>query len=157
MTVEKLYNYFKDQQVSPQWAPILRCMATELTAQLSEQELHNLFFKIGHRLALEMGADFEGLQTLSGLEEKVNDLWALMNWGWVEIKEAGDGMDVRHQCAPLAEGFGDDAMRWSVGLLEGFYQTLFYSLGASDSLRVRIVGEPLAGMETYLRFGHHIP
>lgn len=157
MTVEKLQNYLREQQISFQWAPILRCMATELAAQLSEEELHNLFLKIGQRLATDMGADFEGLQTLSELEEKVNDLWARMNWGWVEIKEAGGGMDVRHQFAPLAEGFGDDALGWSVGLLEGFYQTLFYSLGASNSLRVRIVGEPLVGMETHLRFGHHIP
>lgn len=157
MAAEKLQNYLREQQISLQWVPILRYMATELRAQLSEEELRLIFVKIGQRLATDMGSDFEGLQTLSGVEEKMNDLWARINWGWVEIKEAGGGMDVRHQCAPLAEAFGDDALRWSVGLLEGFYQTVFYSLGASNSLRVHIVGEPLVGMETHLRFSHHIP
>ena len=156
MAVEKLQNYLREQQISLQWAPMLRAMATELATQLSEDDLHNLFLKIGQRFATDMGSDFEGVQTISGLEEKMNDFWARINWGWVEIKEAGDGIDVRHQCAPLAEAFGDDALRWSVGLLEGFYQNLFYALGASKSLRVRIVGEPLHGAEMHLRFGPHI-
>ena len=76
-----------------------------------------------------------------------------MNWGWVELTEVKGYIDIVHHAAPLAEAFGDEALEWSVGLLEGFYQTIFSVLGASDKMVARSIGEPSDGMELRLRFG----
>ena len=44
---------------------------------------------------------------------------------------------IEHQFAPLAEAFGTDSLPWSIGLLEGFYQTGFSHAGAGKDLSVR--------------------
>ena len=46
-----------------------------------------------------------------------------------------------------------EALGWSVGLLQGFYQRAFSALGASDTMAVRAVGESTGGIDIHLRFG----
>lgn len=153
MAADKLQDYFRTQQVSLQWLPILRAMAVEMSAYADEKDLRQLFFNIGERFAQDAQARFQDIQTLDQLEESLNVFWSHLNWGWVDLTEVKGYIDIAHQAAPLAEAFGDESLAWSVGLLEGFYQTVFTVLGASDKMQVRSVGEAADGMNIHLRFG----
>lgn len=152
MKNEKLLQYLRTQQMSLQWLPVLRAMALELSASVESEDLHDLFFSIGERFAHGVGERFEGVQTLEQLENSINEFWAEMHWGRVDLVESNGGIDIEHQAVPLADAFGDDMLDWSVGLLEGFYQTVFSVLGASDRLTVRAIGESQDGMDLHLRF-----
>ncbi len=153
MTNTAFQDYFRQQQVSVQWLPVLRAMALEMSAHIDARELRHLFFKIGERFAKDAENVFQGVQTLAQLEERLNDFWGRINWGWVALKEADGAIDIVHQAAPLAEAFGDEAFNWSIGLLEGFYQAVFDGLGAGDTMAVRSVDESASGLDVYLRYG----
>ena len=153
MTDENLESYVRGQQISLQWLPVLRAMASEMSEQTSSQDLRNLFFRIGGRFGKDTEHLFEDVKSLSQLEESLNDFWSKINWGWVKLIEARGYIDITHQAAPLAEAFGDEALGWSVGLLEGFYQSVFNVLGASETMVIRSVDGSSTGMDVRLRFG----
>lgn len=153
MENDKLQNYFRGQQVSLQWLQVLRALAFEMSAYAEAKDLRLLFFKIGEHFANDTEDRFHGVQTLAQLEETLNDFWSQINWGWVDLKEVKSYIDITHCAAPLAEAFGEEALGWSVGLLEGFYQSVFKVLGASDLMIVQGVGESAGGMDIRLRFG----
>ena len=155
MASDTLQNYFRGQQVSLQWLPVLRAMASELSAQTDAKELRHLFFKIGERFAKDTGDLFQDAQSLAQLEERLNDFWSRINWGWVDLSEVEGFIEITHQATPLAEAFGDDAFEWSIGLLEGFYQSVFSVLGASETMVVCGAGVSAGGMDVQLRFGRH--
>lgn len=155
MTNDALQNYFREQQVSLQWLPVLRAMAGEMSVHMRVEDLHQLFFKIGERFAKDTEEHFQNVQTLAQLEENLNFFWARINWGWVTLREAKGFIDITHSAAPLVEAFGDEAIDWSSGLLQGFYQRAFSVLGASDTMSVRGVGEASGGMDIQMRFGRH--
>lgn len=153
MTNNSLQDYFRGQQVSLQWLPVLRAMAFEMSAHTEVRELRQLFFKIGVRFAKDAEDFFQNAKTLAQLEEGINDFWTRINWGWVNFKESEDAIYITHQASPLAEAFGDDALNWSVGLFEGFYQAVFDGLGAGDTMAVRSVDESSGGLQVQLRYG----
>lgn len=153
MEIDKLQDYFRGQQVSLQWLPVLRALALEMSAQAETGELRQLFFRMGEHVANDAGTQFEDVRTLKQLEDALNDFWSQINWGWVELKEIKACIEIYHQASPLAEAFGGEALGWTIGLLEGFYQTVFKVLGAGEAMVVRGVGESAGGMEIRLRFG----
>ncbi len=146
-----LEQYFRDQQVSLQWLPVLRALAQELSERADVADLRQLFFQVGERFALDVQDRFDSIETLSGLELALNELWQQMNWGFVSLQEGKASVDIFHSATPLAQAFGDDALEWSIGLLEGFYQHVFKVLGAGDAMRVEGVGSE--GIDIQLRFG----
>ncbi len=152
MTNLSFNNYFRSQQVPLQWLPILRAMALEFSANFDEAALRQLFFRVGEHFAEDVEDRFQGVQTLADLEEYLNEFWAQLNWGWVELTEVTGAINIVHQALPLAEAFGDDCMVWSVGLLEGFYQTVFHVLGAGDGMKVLAVADACSDLTVQLRF-----
>ena len=155
MASDTLQNYIRGQQVSLQWLPVLRAMASELSAQNDAKALRTLFFKIGERFATDTSDLFEGAQSLAQLEERLNDFWSRINWGWVELKEVKDYIEISHHASPLSEAFGDESLEWSIGLFEGFYQSVFSVLGASETMTVRGAAVVSGDMDVQLRFGRH--
>ena len=154
MTIVNLESYVRGQQISLQWLPILRAMAMEMAEHSKPADLKNLFFKIGCRFSKDTEYLFNGTKTLSQLQEVLNDFWSRINWGWVKLNEVEGQIDIEHQAAPLAEAFGDEALGWSVGLLEGFYQSIFSLLGANDAMVCRSIDDSCTGINIRLRFGH---
>lgn len=146
-------SYFRSQQVSLQWLPILRALARELDQHASTQDLRRLFYNAGEHFAGDTADHFQGIETLSQLEESLNGLWARLNWGWVELKETHGVIEIAHQAAPLVEAFGDEALDWSIGLLEGFYERVFKVLGAGDAMSVTGLPAASSGMTVRLNFG----
>jgi hypothetical protein len=145
--------YFREQQVSLQWLPLLRAMAAELGAQEDIELLRQLFLRIGQRLATESSDYYEGLSTLTVLEQGLNDFWSRMQWGWVRLVEGRSQIEIVHHASPLAEAFGDEALAWSAGVLEGYYQTVFGQLGAGGDLQIRLVGISDDGLTLHFEFG----
>lgn len=138
-----------------QWLPVLRSLAAELAENVPAEKLRLMFFNVGGRLASDVESRFESVQTLAELENEINEFWLQLNWGWIHFSEQDGFININHQAAPLAESFGDDALSWSVGLLEGFYQALFKILGAGDGMTVRAIDGECADMQIFLRFGNH--
>jgi Cellulose synthase subunit D len=149
--MQNLDSYFRSQQIPLQWSPILRAMAEELVANADTQALHQLFFNIGSRLAGSVKSQFADQNTLTDLNESLNSLWASMSWGFVELRETSTAIEIEHRFAPLAEAFGDDMLTWSVGLLEGFYQAVFRSFGASDKMATKYLLEKSDALNLHLR------
>ncbi|NEX60033.1 cellulose biosynthesis protein BcsD [Noviherbaspirillum galbum] len=153
MTTDTLEKYFRGQQVSVQWLPVLRAMGSELAGSADEGDLARLFHAIGGRMAASASEHFQSVQTLDQLQERLNAYWAHVNWGWVALNEVKGGMDIVHYASPLAEAFGQQTINWTAALLEGFYQSIFKVLGAGDKMAVRHMGAAAEGMEIHLRFG----
>ncbi len=156
MSNATIENYFRSQQVSLQWLPVLRALASELTANADAAALRQLFAKVGERFAKDVQERFEAVQTLAELEEALNEFWTQLNWGWVSLTEAKGAIEIEHQAAPLAEAFGDDHLRWTVGLLEGYYQSIFMVLGAGEAMKVRAREEACVDMLVRLQFGPQV-
>jgi hypothetical protein len=152
MAINPLENYFREQQMSLQWLPFSRAMANVLAEQTDPDSLRNLFSAIGQRFAEDSREAFEDINTLGTLCAALNDFLARINWGYVQINEVTGGVDIDHFAAPLAEAFGDEALTWSIGFLEGFYQALFGKLGASSSMRVRALDNECTAMQLRFRF-----
>lgn len=149
-----LESYFKNQQVSLQWLAFLRALANEMGASADPEDLRQLFFRVGERFAAQGEADFPAVETLPQLQDALNAFWSQLNWGWVELAEVKNHIEIFHHAAPLAGAFGDDALEWSVGLLEGFYERVFKVLGAGDAMTVRSAGGEAQGMDLRFHFGH---
>jgi hypothetical protein len=146
-----LDDYFRSQQVPLQWSPVLLAMAQELSVHADEEALHQLFVRIGSRFAKSVESQFEGISTLTELTRSLNDLWSRTQWGWVELNETRDGIEIEHRYAPLSEAFGAETLQWTVGLLEGFYQTVFHLFGASEKMLVKYLGQQDDGFSIHLR------
>lgn len=129
--------YFREQQVSLQWLPVLRALAAELEARESAETLRALFSAVGSQVAAEAVERLSQPDTLAALEQGLNDFWSLMHWGWVRLQDQGHTIGLAHCACPLVEAFGADSAIWSCGFLEGFYQTIFTRLGAVAELHVR--------------------
>jgi hypothetical protein len=136
MSQNNFEQYFRAQQVSLQWLPVLRSLAMELERNASPEDLRDLFFKTGEKFSEAIGTRCENVSTLTQFQDTINEFWSQINWGWVEFTEANAVVEIHHQAAPLAEAFGDASLAWSVGLLEGFYESIFKILGASDEMHV---------------------
>jgi hypothetical protein len=152
MTTNNLKNYVKNQQIPLQWGGILRAMSVEMSSASDGADLREFFFKIGERFASSIQARFQGVETLDELEVNLNSFWAEINWGWVDLREEEGCIDIVHQWSPLAQAFGNAELSWSVGLLEGFYQTLFNEFGASDDMVMTCLSESPDGTDIRLRF-----
>ncbi len=148
-----LDDYFRSQQVSLQWSPVLRAFALELRTQadVDVEALRQFFVRIGVRFAQDMESQFQGSQTLAELTNALNDLWNRTNWGWVELTEANGSIEIEHRYAPIAESFGGEMLDWSLGLLEGFYQAVFHSFGLSEKMVARLVTQQNDGQYIHLR------
>lgn len=153
MASTDLETYFRSQQVPLQWLPILQAIGAELPTHTDARELRELLFRIGTRFAGGSETLFQAAQSLPQLEESLNDFWTRIQWGWVALSEDDSFIRVEHHAAPLAEAFGDDALPWSVGLLEGFYETVFRTLGAGASMVIRKGDTQTHGMGIHLHFG----
>jgi hypothetical protein len=152
MNIDNLKNYVITQQIPMQWSGILRAMSSEMSSVSDAPDLRDFFFRIGERFASDVSVKFQSIETLEDLEVGLNSFWSEINWGWVELAEEDGVIDIVHQCAPLAKAFGGAELSWSVGLLEGFYHTLFNEFGASDEMVMTCVEESPDGMELRLRF-----
>ena len=140
-----IIEYFTEQQCSRQWKGFLRAFAGEFAAHLDQADLRALMRRMGARFAQEADIDLGACRTLDDLQLAMGRVWVGLDWGWVELADRGEHLEIRHHCAPLIGAFGQEALYWSPGFLEGVYQAWF-SAAHAGNLEVRQSAEPdLAG------------
>lgn len=123
-------------QCSRQWRGFLVAMADEFVSALPAQELATLMARIGVRFAA--GHPLPACETVQGLQQEMNRVWDLLEWGWAELYQTGEGMEVVHHFSPLTAAFGQTQVPWACGFLQGVYQHWFAAAGA-EGLRVDVV------------------
>lgn len=141
--------YFLSEPVSPQWADFLRVLGEELSEQMSPEEIRAFFLLLGQRIARRN--PLTAGETLQDLEQAVNDQLRNMGWGWMRVRDLNTSLEFLHSCAPLRQAFGDAAMEWAPGLLEGLYSEWLKQLGAEEALVLQQLGKP-EGVQDTLRF-----
>lgn len=147
-----LTAYYRTQQISPQWVDFLRVLAGELASQAPVEDLRNMMFATGQRQAATLTDLLGDIQSLARLQENLNLYWQQLHWGFVQFEEAMDHVTIKHCASPLLEAFGESALPWSVGFLEGFYDQIFKVLGAAFTMRVSAMDSELDGLNLYFRF-----
>lgn len=146
-------NYYQSFACSEQWAEFLHALASELQAQMSPEENRAFFYVLGGRIAARM--PLPGTATLEAFERSANERFRQIRWGWTQIRDVHSSLEIVHHCAPFRQAFGDAAMAWSSGLLEGVYSYWLKQLGAGQELQLRQVGHADAASDTLqFRFAH---
>lgn len=142
-------QYYQSSGCSAQWGDFLKTLASELDAQMSAEENRAFFYVLGARLADRLS--LPQADTLEALEQSINVQLRSIRWGWTRIRDIHSSLEIVHACAPMRQAFGDAAMSWSGGVLEGLYAGWLKQLGAGDELQLRQVGQP-EGPTDALRF-----
>ena len=141
--------YLRARHIAPQWRLVLPALGQALSAKLPAETLRSLLHSTGEAFA--QAAPVAPAESVARMEDAMNQAWDRHDWGWVGIEDQGDALVLTHHAAPLAMAFGEAALAWAPGFLEGAYQQWFRQLGAGESLRVRQVGQ--ADGTVTLRFG----
>lgn len=141
-------RYFANRPAVAQWAGFLRAFAQELMTQMPDAESRAFFRLLGQRWARE--APLPDATNLGELEKAANQWLSEHDWGWVRIHDLQSALEFQHACSPMRRAFGDDALVWSIGLLEGLYTQWARQLGAGDGLVVRQVS-PVEGVVDNVR------
>ncbi|BEP42403.1 cellulose biosynthesis protein BcsD [Variovorax sp. 375MFSha3.1] len=128
-------DYYEKKSCSAQWLEFNRGMAAELSAGLPPEDLRQLFFRIGQRLAQAL--PIPRCRTLEELQDQFNARWDGIDWGFAVLNEEADGVAITHACSPVAAAFGPGSTDWSVGFFEGAYQTWFEAQHMPSTLRVQ--------------------
>lgn len=134
-TGETFIKYYERNSCSAQWLEFNRGLAAELSAGLPPEDLKQLFFRIGQRLAHALPVAH--CATLDELQDQFNARWDGIGWGFTVLSEDADGVAITHACSPIAVAFGPEATNWSVGFFEGVYQAWFDSQHMPAELRVQ--------------------
>ena len=153
---ENVFQYYERRACSAQWLAFNRGMAAELSAGLPPEDIRQLFFRIGRRVAEALPV--APCETLADLQSQFNAHWHGIDWGFSSLREEADCVAITHACSPIAMAFGPEATGWSTGFLEGVYQAWFDAQRMPPSLRVMAFeGGAPAGPVVELRLGRSSP
>lgn len=141
--------YFLSGPTAPQWADFLQVLGEELGEQMSPEEIRAFFFLLGQRMARR--TPLSAGETLQDLEQLVNERLRQIGWGWMRIRDLNTSLEFLHSCSPFRQAFGDAALEWAPGLLEGLYGEWLKQIGAEESLVLQQLGKP-EGIQDTLRF-----
>jgi hypothetical protein len=124
-----------------QWQWLLGSLARVWSTVYCAESLRLLMTEIGSEYAKTRPLPSATL--LTDIEKSINELWFEMHWGTATFSDLGSVVHIEHQGAPLDTAFGPNALKWSVGLLEGMYGTWLRDAGAGDDLELRHVESPM--------------
>jgi hypothetical protein len=132
-----ILSYLLERQISAQWRGLLTALAEEFEAQIGQDELRQLMYRVGCRFAT--AHELPACASTADLADALNARWQEADWGYVELSDEPEYLRIAHSCAPL-QAFGSAALSWTPAFLEGVYQTWLSALGA-DGLSVAQVSE----------------
>ena len=144
-------RYFQAQQMQVPKA-LYEAVALELTSRFPADTLRMWCRVLGQQWAMQARDAYAQAGDLPTLADALNAYWAQAGWGWVYLEESEHGLEVHHQASPLPQGFGVQNLGWGIGLLEGFYDTVFKQLGAADDMRVDVTQIAVDGFDLHFQF-----
>ena len=139
-------SYLMSRPADGQWGGFLGVLAEELSAQMPASETKAFLAVLGRRWARRL--PLATASDLKQLEKNINTALSYCNWGWVQVVDLNNCVEFRHSCAPLRKAFGDEAMVWASGLLEGLYEEWLREQGAGRGLVLRQVGRAEGAADT---------
>jgi hypothetical protein len=98
-------DYLLHRQISPQWRGLLTALAEEFEAQIGQDELRQLMYRVGCRFAL--AHPLPPCNSTDDLALALNARWQETDWGYVELVDpfVCAVARVRLCCAQLDAGF----------------------------------------------------
>ncbi len=129
-------GYYERTSCSVQWLEFNRALAAELSSGLPPQEVRQLFSRIGAQVATALPVD--RCDSVAELQAGFNSRWESISWGFSNLREEADYLEITHACSPFAMAFGPVSTDWAGGFFEGAYQTWFVSQGIPVGLQVRV-------------------
>lgn len=91
-------DYLSRRHVSPQWAPFLAALATELGGVGNDAAATAFMRAIGARVARQH--PLGKLALLEELESHINAALAAMDWGWTRLAAGEDHILITHGACP---------------------------------------------------------
>jgi hypothetical protein len=146
-----IFDYLLQRQISPQWRGLLTALAEEFEAQIGQDELRQLMYRVGCRFAA--ASPLPPCNSSADLADALNARWQEAEWGYVELSDEPEYLRIAHSCAPLL-AFGATALNWTPAFLEGVYQTWLSALGA-EGLSVAQASEFDEHATIEFRLGRH--
>jgi hypothetical protein len=135
--------YHRAGQCSPQWRAFLAALITELNSGAEGDEVRNFLRQVGKRLAA--ANPLPKVETLEELQAAMNRLWLAMDWGWVRLAAAPDGVRIVHGAYPdalgAAEKGDEDGEPWPAAwaaVLEGVYTVWLKAQGSPIDRTTRV-------------------
>lgn len=125
---EDVSGHLARQQCARQWRHFLHALADEFATALAPADLRTLARRIGLRFAGELPLPAQ--PTLDGVQAAMSRQWQDLDWGWVNLVQHADHVEIQHFCSPLSAAFGASGAEWACGFLEGVYQQWFDQQGA---------------------------
>lgn len=113
----------------------MQAFASEFASALPPEDLRALMARVGARFAA--AHPLPHCSTLDELQRGMSAVWSQTDWGWVNLAQTADHLDIHHTLSPLYAAFGSEHVQWSGGFLEGVYQQWFTQAG-SGQLRVSL-------------------
>ena len=143
---DEMQLYYAQKQCSAQWRVFLLAISSEIFNHASDGDAKLFFREVGGEMARRM--PLPQAKSLVELQELMNDQFDRMDWGQVELSDAGEGIDICHYAAPSS--IAEDAREvWSRSLsytLEGLYGHWFQAQGAAEYLTTNVVSSTVPGM-----------
>jgi len=137
-----MIDYKIRRQTSRQWRNLLSATTSEMAGFESKEQLRAMMVRIGNKFAIQ--ADLPEGGTLDEYEKCMCGVWDDMDWGWVELKERGDALQITHHCSTHgrlnSEALSDASEVWVSSFLEGVYQQWVSQMGAGEKLQLKQAG-----------------
>lgn len=136
--IRRSLDYFLAQPADVEWSDFLAVLGETLAAQMGVAEARSFFAVLGRRMARRHA--LRNADTLESLEAGINLYHQERGWGFVQVQETADALEIVHACAPLRDAFGDEGMAYAPALLEGLYAEWLGQLGAGTELKFQQAG-----------------
>ena len=138
--VQTSLNYYAQRNCSVQWRAFLSEMIGEFYDQVDAEFAANFLHRVGTRMAQAVPVPPAG--SLEEVEAALNRILDQMDWGWAEIRDAGNHIRIVHGAYPIVPMYQNAPEGWLVPVLEGAYTEWFRGLGGQADLRAKAVGRP---------------
>jgi len=142
-----LLQHLALERISPQWSSFLVLLGSELSSQLSDDELRQLLFRLGSRFAeaYPLGACAD----VTALEAAFNQVWSRIQWGYASVSDLGRHLQVTHRACPLPAAL-QVTSDVAGGFLQGVYSGWLSAAGAPAELV--LIQQPASGLPMHMVF-----
>ncbi|HWK44881.1 MAG TPA: cellulose biosynthesis protein BcsD [Stellaceae bacterium] len=134
---------FAEQHASRQWRGFIGSLVTELETQIDLSDLVMLLRRVGIRMA--KATPLPACSTLDELQAVINDIWASMDWGVMEIREGEKLLTIVHIAYPHISAGVAATADWVVPVLEGVYTEWLNSQSGDMAFKARRSAATTAG------------
>lgn len=138
--VQSSLNYYAQRNCAEQWRVFLSEFVSEFYDQVDGDLAESFLQRVGTRLAQALP-----VPPCNSLEEAaaaINRILDQIQWGWVEVHEAGSHLRIVHGAYPIVPMYQNAPESWLLPVLEGAYTEWFRALGGPGDLRARATGRP---------------